>query len=591
MKFNDDDIGSNLMYAITSGLYSRDVSAIREYFQNAYDPPASASEIHIDFDNNGLNCVIKDNGNGMDDGELKRALGVGIYTKKQDSEGIFGIGIWSGIAVCDKIVIITKKKGSTVKLRLEIEGKAIREDSINNVKLTDFLTQRTGDIQHINAGDEVNESFTIIRLENISDALRNIRDKKRAFNEEGVIEFASRNLPVPIDPNFAFAKNVKDEFDDKFMRKVTLFVGNKKIFRHTSLEDNVRQPVIEVFSATIPGNDGKLVDIPVVKAWASLNKEYVTLSKEDRGIDFRHNGFKIEDWSSVQAIKGGTFHERWVGEIHIERTDLLRPTASRDAFQEVPWRDALDEKISTWLSEMQRINSFVSVGISGVYREIKNLNSPDITKSKKLDTIKKAKEKNWNVNLKSLENKPEYKSLISELYEEQKQAKKEFETIADAIKTEDSNEQPTRPDMKKAIISIAHNPQVQDAIKTLMEEKYEDETQVDPFVKLKKQIEKKTNETFSTFTEAANVIGEKLTLYPYSKNSKEKDESLKKFFKDANMIFRNFFEHGSDKTNAWFKESDNRKELKYGLAALIAFISNIIDELVPISKKEQENKI
>ena len=591
MKFNDDDIGSNLMYAITSGLYSRDVSAIREYFQNAYDPPASASEIHIDFDNNGLNCVIKDNGNGMDDGELKRALGVGIYTKKQDSEGIFGIGIWSGIAVCDKIVIITKKKGSTVKLRLEIEGKAIREDSINNVKLTDFLTQRTGDIQHINAGDEVNESFTIIRLENISDALRNIRDKKRAFNEEGVIEFASRNLPVPIDPNFAFAKNVKDEFDDKFMRKVTLFVGNKKIFRHTSLEDNVRQPVIEVFSATIPGNDGKLVDIPVVKAWASLNKEYVTLSKEDRGIDFRHNGFKIEDWSSVQAIKGGTFHERWVGEIHIERTDLLRPTASRDAFQEVPWRDALDEKISTWLSEMQRINSFVSVGISGVYREIKNLNSPDITKSKKLDTIKKAKEKNWNVNLKSLENKPEYKSLISELYEEQKQAKKEFETIADAIKTEDSNEQPTRPDMKKAIVSIAPNPQVQDAIQTLMEKKYEDETQVDPFVKLKKQIEKKTNETFSTFTEAANVIGEKLTLYPYSKNSKEKDESLKKFFKDANMIFRNFFEHGSDKTNAWFKESDNRKELKYGLAALIAFISNIIDELVPISKKDPENKI
>ena len=205
MKFNDEDIGSNLMYALTNGLYSRDVSAIREYFQNAYDPPALATEVSINFDNNGLNCSIKDNGTGMDSDDLRRALGVGIFTKNKDSEGIFGIGIWSGIAVCDKVVIITKKKGDAEKLRIEIDAKSIREDATDNVKLTDFLSERTGDIQRIDAKMEVEQSFTIVRLENILEILRNVRDKKMAFNEEGIIEFASKNLPIPIDPDFNFS--------------------------------------------------------------------------------------------------------------------------------------------------------------------------------------------------------------------------------------------------------------------------------------------------------------------------------------------------------------------------------------------------
>lgn len=164
MKFDDGDIGSNLMYAITNGLYSRDVSAIGEHFQNAYDAPALATEININFDNNGLNCSIKDNGTGMDNDDLKHALGVGIFTKDKDSEGIFGIGIWSGIAVCDKLVIITKKKESPIKLRIEINAKAIRETSTNNSKLIDFLSDNTGEVERIDAPMEIDQSYLLSGL-------------------------------------------------------------------------------------------------------------------------------------------------------------------------------------------------------------------------------------------------------------------------------------------------------------------------------------------------------------------------------------------------------------------------------------------
>jgi hypothetical protein len=519
----------------------------------------------------------------MDEADLRRALGVGIYTKSKDSEGIFGIGIWSGIAVCDKLVIITKKKGSAKKLRIEINAKAIREDSTNNVKLTDFLSKRTGDIQHFNAEMEVEQSYTIVRLENILDVLRKVKNQKEAFNEEGIKEFASKNLPVPIDPNFTFANDVVNEFDKLYMRPINLTVDNKRIFRHSALKDHVRKPVIQVFSIKVPDENEATKDLDVVKVWASLNREYVTLDEELRGIDFRHNGFKIEDWGLVRAIKGGTFHERWVGEIHVIRPELLRPTAGRNDFQPVPWREDLDAKISAWLSEMQRINSYVSVGISGVKREVEKLKSPDLTKSKKLEIVKKVIEKNLNTDLKSFENKPEYTALVTELNKEHEAVKNEFETIKSTLEAQDSSDVLTRPEIKKAIGSLPTNTKLAGELKTLMESQHQKDLKIDPFITLKEQIELMTKERYNSFSQAVDVIGTKLTLYPKSTHQKENDNDLKAFLKNMNKVFRNLFEHASEETNAWFKKSKNVEKLKDGYSALIAFISLIIDELVPIS--------
>jgi len=587
MKFNEKDIGSNLMYAITSGLYSKDVSTIREYFQNAYDPPALATEININFENNGINCSIKDNGAGMDEDGLRRALGVGIYTKNKESEGIesegiFGIGIWSGIAVCNRLVIITKKKGSAEKLRIEIDAKAIREDSTNNVKLTDFLSERTGEIEHLDAKTEIDQSYTIVRLENILEIHRKARNKIKAFNEEGLIEFASKNLPVPIDPNFEYAKKIEDEIDKQYIREVNLTIGGKRIYRHSGLKDHVRNPVIRTFTASVIGEDGTEKEIPVVKVWVSLNKEYITLNENLRGIDFRHNGFKIESWDSVRSTKSGSFTERWVGEIHVIHPNLLRPTAGRDAFQPVPWREEIDTKISKMLSELQSINSYVSVGISSLNKETDKLSSPDLTKTKKQEIIRKVIDKNMNVSPKGIEDIPEYGSLINELKKEQEEAKTKFNKVKNEIESQTVDDQQSPLEFKKALSSIPTNRKVSDIMGTLMEKKYLGETKVDPFIALKEQIEEKTHKSYKSFTVAVDAIGTELTLYPKSDHREENDKKLVKFLKDANEIFRNLFEHASKKTNSWFKESKNVDKLKAGLVGLIGLISLIIDELVPL---------
>lgn len=579
MKFIDKDFGSNLMYAITEGLYSKDISCIREYFQNAYDPPALASRIDINLENGGVNCIIKDYGKGMDENTLKRALGVGIFTKDRTAEGVFGIGIWSGVAVCNKLVIITKRSDSDFKLRIEINAKAIREDAITNKKLTDFLTERTGEIEQLDAFSDNGKSYTIIRLEGIIDTLRGEDGKREGFSKENIIYFAAKNLPVPIDPNFAFKDIIEKEFDSIYLRKIELRVNGEKVYRHAGLRSYVRRPVLKTFSVHLKQDREVVKEIVVAKAWSSLNIEYKTLSEEDRGIDFRHHGFKIEDWSDVRSVKGGTFHERWVGEIHAVATDLLRPTAARDSFQPVAWRKELDEQIENWLKEMQYINSFVSVSISGLQRELSNLQSPDLIETKKADIIRKIQAKNLDGDLKTLEKKPEYRQLVEELTDEQKKKKETFENIKVQVVKSKRYENFTRPDIKRLVSSLADNKKLAGELNTLMEAKHEKEIKIDPFATLKEQLEEKTGKQYSSFSKAVDDIGVVLTLYPNSTHQSEHDEELKKFLKSLNMVFRNLFEHASEDTNSWFRESSNIEKLKPAFSSMIAFVSLIINEM------------
>lgn len=116
-----------------------------------------------------------------------------------------------------------------------------------------------------------------------------------------------------------------------------------------------------------------------------------------------------------------------------------------------------------------------------------------------------------------------------------------------------------------------------------MESKHWEDIKIDPFITLRKQIESMTNETYASFTKATDAIGVKLTLYPNSKHRVKDDQSLKDFLKGVNDVFRNLFEHASEETTKWFTESKDVEKLKEGYAALISFVSRILDELVEIN--------
>ena len=277
MKFTDDKLASNLMNAITTGLYSRKLDCIREYLQNSYDAHATSVDIRIE---NGLHCVIEDNGDGMSISELEDAVGVGLYNKDPTvDEGVFGIGIWSGVAVSKKLLIITKKAGEPEKLKITIDSEYITNNSSGNVPLLTFLSNATSNIEKLPVSEtEISKKFTIIRLEHLADELR-----ESLFAPLSILNYVSNNLPVPMTKKWDFSEKIVEQFDKQYMREMRVFVHDKgtvyEAVRHEGLVDQTLEPEIKNF---------KIGERVVAKGWFAVNKKFSTLSPELRGIQYKH---------------------------------------------------------------------------------------------------------------------------------------------------------------------------------------------------------------------------------------------------------------------------------------------------------------
>jgi len=92
----------------------------------------------------------------MDREELIHSLGIGVSNKSEEDIGWRGVGIWSGVPVCRRIVIITKKKENS-KYRIEINNDLIRNESLSNKSILEILSNATGEIEDLSLGN--NESY------------------------------------------------------------------------------------------------------------------------------------------------------------------------------------------------------------------------------------------------------------------------------------------------------------------------------------------------------------------------------------------------------------------------------------------------
>jgi len=571
MKFENNMVGSNLMLAITNGLYSRSLSCIREYVQNAYDQPSSAKRIDINLEN-GLNWIINDDGSGMNESELKIALGVGIYTKNYGkAEGIFGIGIWSGIAVCNKLVIITKKAQSREKLRIEVNARGIREDSIKNIPIIDFLTNNTGEIEIIEASEhDYDKSYTIIRLEDITPGGLNI------FTENEMIHYVSENLPVEVDPEFKFANEIRKDFNGKNYRTLEIYVNGNSIYRLDGVKEELRNYY------TI---DFKVKDRTIAKCWYSLNKSGVAL-KGDRGITIRHNGFVVMDWGKLRSLIKGRFNDRFIGEIHVENTEpMLRPIAPRNDFQQNEVSDELYEQVLKFLIDMQRVNSFATVNIYSPLKKMDDAEKSDKSIADRAKTVNEIQDKNFTEDPSFLNKEKSYSKLKEDLENDSKAAKEKFDEFKEKVENEKKTSDPTTPEIKKIISGLTENKDLQKNIETLMTGKHSNDFNIDPFNPLKEKIGKKVDKNFNTFSNACEEIGKTLTLFKGIDNKERinEDEHVKNLFIAAYNLFRNIPEHKAktEKTK-WFDSAKNKDKIKRGVMCLLTLIDNMIDQLESI---------
>lgn len=113
---------------LSIGLYQNFGRAIKELVSNAYDAGATEVKIRLDFLNDRI--IVRDNGVGMDVNELEQKfLKIGFPTEPTDDVnimgrkriGAFGIGSVAIFPYCEKVIVLTKKKGNNENVELDID--------------------------------------------------------------------------------------------------------------------------------------------------------------------------------------------------------------------------------------------------------------------------------------------------------------------------------------------------------------------------------------------------------------------------------------------------------------------------------------
>jgi len=322
MKFTTVSIGGKLIESITAGLYDGNLNCLREYVQNSIDEDAKNVEIY--FENGNKDLIIKDDGPGMSRDELEIALSIGVSNKKEEDAGWRGIGIWSGVPACKRIVIITKKKNDK-KYRIEIDNDTLRNEYISNKPVVDILTSATGEIEELPLGKDDSfekDHFTEVRLESILPTQKNI------FTEKEIQKYLSRNVPAPFNEQiFSFATDVDKWLKEKKVRFPTVnieFKGNK-VFRPPLRSDIFFDNVIKKEFCNVNG------ELIAVGRFLTTN-ENKKLKEPNSGIYLKKKGFTIGNENTVRNQFSGTYNPWQYGEIHIISKEL-RENSSRNSLE------------------------------------------------------------------------------------------------------------------------------------------------------------------------------------------------------------------------------------------------------------------
>jgi len=294
---------------------------LREYIQNSID--SHAKNIDIFFENGSESLIIKDDGSGMSKKELMESLNIGLSSKTEEDTGWRGIGIWSGVPACKRIVIITKRMNDK-KYRIVVDNNKIRDGIVDKQSLLDILTRATGDIEEIDLGaDESFEDnhFTMVRLESI------LKTQKDVFGEGAIHDYLVEVVPAPFDRNqFSFAADIEEWLKEKGVKHpdVNINFCHKPIFRPPYIDD--------IFFNKVIKHEFKVHNQLVAVGWFIISIENLQLNKPNKGIYFKKKGYTIGNENLVTNLYDKTYHQWQYGEIHVV-SEAVRENAARNNFE------------------------------------------------------------------------------------------------------------------------------------------------------------------------------------------------------------------------------------------------------------------
>jgi hypothetical protein len=353
------DIGAPLLDSLAGGLYSK-LDVFREYVQNAVDSytdfeqmtgrtPQNTVQVWVDTDNAALH--IKDDGIGMDWEDIQTAKAIAVSPKLlrfNEFVGFRGLGIWSGLSACERLILTTTKIGIPYAYRLVIDCKGIVEHYQDPIPIDELLTDRL-EIDERQCDKE--DHFTQVKLVNIhTDRFHELLDV------EELTRYAEQKLPVPFDPdwksmeisgdstsNKSYTEVINDMLQDiPWTANYVLTINGVQVYRHFQPVSEIKPPERHV----IKDDFGKEVAVawlcetnrrsPKIALKVSPEKSWV------RNFAIRVKNFTIGErghYANQGVMDPGNL-DWFVGEIYIT-DNSIKPDTKRSDFQTGPRHDAV----------------------------------------------------------------------------------------------------------------------------------------------------------------------------------------------------------------------------------------------------------
>lgn len=188
-------VSSDIVNDLSSGIYSSPASCIKELINNSFDADATLVTIRIKPISDIITII--DNGNGMNALEFDQNF-AWISKSNKRNRGLFsiaerpligkiGIGFIAVNEICDKLEIISTKKGEPLKLTSTIDFKKFRTEDVE----TDEGIIKGG-YELINSDEDTDEHYTIIRLISLTKTVKDILNDRQYYS--GIAESKNKDF-------------------------------------------------------------------------------------------------------------------------------------------------------------------------------------------------------------------------------------------------------------------------------------------------------------------------------------------------------------------------------------------------------------
>ncbi|HYG24082.1 MAG TPA: ATP-binding protein [Verrucomicrobiae bacterium] len=343
----------SVLEALSHGLYPDRKHILREFVQNAYDALADLKRTHkgetlhpIEITSSPASLIIADKGVGMSRNEVERYRYLGYSEKKSTTHaGFRGIGKFSAISACDRLIVTSSKIGEAKTYQVEIDAAGIRARlrKEKNPPLEPLLREHSRVTERAERPDA---HYTVVELHGVH------KDAQQLVDHSVIRGYLIQTAPIPFDPGFSFGKVISErlhQVDPRFL-EISILVNGSPIYK-PALKDT-SHPQFELILA----KEGSSDEV-IAYGWfcehlkkGQFPNDGTDMGKGKRhphsGLHFRTSNIAIGDSMLVRKAVWHAAPERafyFVGEIHVLDAGVV-PTADRTDFEDNESRSRLYDR-------------------------------------------------------------------------------------------------------------------------------------------------------------------------------------------------------------------------------------------------------